>query len=127
MSAYPGSAPLEEYWDWFAVALFILITVDMITTVYSARYIGPAAETNPLMRWAIGQGMVTVTIVNLAATVVAAGGFYTLMRLVERTDPPYDRVVALSVEVWLGLIIASGLFVFANNLSVIFHGQSLVS
>ncbi|MFB6132818.1 MAG: hypothetical protein ABEJ44_05370 [Halanaeroarchaeum sp.] len=126
MSAYPGSAPLEEYWDWFAVALFILITVDMVTTVYAAWYVDAAAEANPLMRWAIGRGMVTVTIVNLVATGVAVGGFNTLMQVVEATDPPYDRIVALGVEVWLGLIISGGLFVFANNLFVIVHGQSLL-
>lgn len=122
MSSYPGSAPLEEYWDWFAVALFILITVDMITTVFAAWYVGPGAEANQLMRWALGQGIMMVMVVNLAAIVVAVGGFYTLMQLVKTTDPPYDRIVALSVEVWLGLLIAGGLFVFANNLYVIFHG-----
>lgn len=127
MSSYPGSAPLAEYWEWFAVALFILITGDMITTIYAAWYVGPGAEANPLMRWALERGMDAVILVNLVATVIAVGGFYTLIQLVKRADPPYDRIVALSVEVWLGLIIAGGLFVFANNLFVIFHGQSLVS
>lgn len=126
MSSYPGSAPLEEYWDWFAVALFILITVDMITTIYAAWYVGPTAEANPLMRWALGQGMLMVTVVNIAATVIAVGGFYVLMQLVETTTAPYNRYLAFSVEVWLGVIIAAGLFVFANNLFVIFHGQSLI-
>mgnify|MGYP006282007393 CR=1 FL=1 len=124
-SQYPGSAPLKEYWDWFAVALFILITVDMITTIYAAWYVGPAAEANPLMRWALRQGILTVTLVNLAATVIAVGGFYLLMSFVETATQPYDRYLAYSVEVWLGLVIAAGLFVFANNLVVIFHGQSL--
>lgn len=125
MSTAPGTTPIEEYWDWFAVALFVLITVDMITTVYAAWYVGPAAEANPLMRWALGQGMVTVTIVNLAATVVAVGGFALLMQLLQATDPPYDRYVAVSIQAWLGLLIAGGLFVFANNLTVIVYGRSL--
>ncbi|MDZ7849607.1 MAG: hypothetical protein U5K70_01925 [Halodesulfurarchaeum sp.] len=125
MNTAPGTTPIEEYWDWFAVALFVLITVDMITTVYAAWYVGPAAEANPLMRWALGQGMVTVTLVNLAATVVAVGGFALLMRLLRATDPPWDRFVALGVEAWLGLLIAGGLFVFANNLTVIVYGRSL--
>ncbi|MFB6353740.1 MAG: hypothetical protein ABEJ92_06605 [Halobacteriales archaeon] len=126
MNSRSIDARLEEYWDWFAVALFVLITVDMITTMYAAWYVGPAAEANPLMRWALGRGMLTLTAVNLAATVVAVGGFYALMRLLERTAPPYDRYVGLGVEAWLGLLIAGGLFVFANNLYVIFHGRSLV-
>lgn len=126
MSSPPGTAPLEEYWEWFAVALFVLITVDMITTVYAAWYVGPAAEANPLMRWALEQGLLTVTLVNLAATVIAVGGFYVLMELLQATDPPYDRYVAVSVEAWLGLLIAGGLFVFANNLTVIVYGRSLL-
>ncbi len=97
----------------------------MITTMYAAWYVGPAAEANPLMRWALGQGIPTLTAVNLVATVLAVGGFYALMRLLESATPPYDRYVGLGVEAWLGLLIASGLFVFANNLYVIFHGRSL--
>ena len=119
-------ARLEEYWDWFAVALFVLITVDMLTTMYAAWYVGPAAEANPLMRWALGQGLLVLTAVNLAATVVAVGGFYVLMRLLRATEAPYDRWVGLTVEVWLGALIAAGLFVFANNLSLIVHGRSLL-
>lgn len=126
MSDPPGTAPLEEYWDWFAVALFVLITVDMITTMYAAWYVGPAAEANPLMRWALYQGLVTVTLVNIAATVIAVGGFALLMKLLRRTEPPWDRYVAVGVEAWLGLLIAGGLFIFANNLVLIFQGYSLL-
>ncbi len=126
MSSRPVNARLEEYWDWFAVALFVLITVDMITTMYAGWYVGTASEANPLMRWALDQGMLTLTVVNLVATLVAVGGFYLLIRLVQSTAPPYDRYVGLGVEAWLGLLIAAGLFVFANNLYVIFHGRSLV-
>lgn len=125
MSTTSGTTPLEEYWDWFAVALFVLITVDMITTVYAAWYVGHATEANPLIRWALGQGMVTVTLVNLAATVIAVGGFVLLMQLLEATEPPYDRYVAVGIQAWLGLLIAGGLFVFANNLTVIVYGRSL--
>ena len=120
------NARVSEYWNWFAVALFVLITVDMITTMYAAWYVGPAAEANPLMRWALGQGIVVLTAVNLLATVLAVGGFYWLIRLLQTTQPPYDRYLSLGVEAWLGLLISAGLFVFANNLSVIFYGRSLV-
>ena len=127
----PTSAPVDrtariaEYWAWFAVALFVLITVDMFTTMYAAAHVGPAAEANPLMRWAIGQGVVVLTAVNLAATVLAVGTFYLLMRVVEDARQPWDRYIAVSVEAWLGVLIAAGLFVVANNLVVIVHGRSL--
>lgn len=116
---------ISEYWDWFAVALFVLITVDMITTMYAAAHVGPAGEANPLMRWAIGQGIVVMTAVNLVATVLAVGVFYVLMRVFEDARTPWDRYIAVGVEMWLGLLIAGGLFVFANNLAVIVHGRSL--
>ena len=126
MSSHPGSAPIEEYWDWFAVALFLLITVDLITTIYAAWAVGLQAERNPLIRWALTEGMVTVVIVNITATVVAVGGFYLLLEFVGAAKPPFDRYLALGVEIWLGSIIAIGLVIFANNLYVIFHGYSLL-
>ncbi|MDZ7701067.1 MAG: DUF5658 family protein [Halobacteriales archaeon] len=117
---------IQEYWDWFAVALFVLITVDMITTMYAAWYVGPAGEANPLMRWALGQGMLVLTAVNLVATVLAVGVFYLLMESLKSIEPPYDRYARIGVEAWLGLLISAGLFVFANNLFLIFHGRSLL-
>lgn len=126
MGTFMGASETEEYWDWFAVALFLLITVDMITTMYAAWYIGPAAEANPLMRWAIHEGLVTVTLVNLTATIIAVLGFYILLELLESATEPYDRYLAAGVELWLGGLVAVGLFVFANNLFVIFHGHSLL-
>ncbi len=116
----------EEYWDWFAIALFILITVDMITTMFAAWQVGLAAEANPLMRWAQSQGLLTVMAFNLAATVLAVGAFYLLIEQLKATEPPLDRYLSMGLEAWLGLLISGGLFVFANNLSVIFHGRTLV-
>ncbi|MFB6361991.1 MAG: DUF5658 family protein [Halobacteriales archaeon] len=116
----------EEYWDWFAIALFLLITVDMITTMFAAWHVGLAAEANPLMRWAQSQGLLTVMAFNLAATVIAVGAFYLLIEQLKSTEPPLDRYLSIGVEAWLGLLISGGLFVFANNLSVIFHGRTLV-
>jgi hypothetical protein len=110
VSSRPTNARLEEYWDWFAVALFVLITVDMLTTMYAAAHAGPAAEANPFMRWAIGQGVLAMTAVNLAATVLAVGIFYGLMRLFEDAGQPWDRYAAVGVELWLGTLIAGGLW-----------------
>lgn len=124
--SYNRSARISEYWDWFAVVLFVLVTVDMLTTMYAAAYVGPAAEANPFMRWAIGRGVLAMVAVNLAATVLAVGVFYVLMRVYRRTGRPWDRYVGFGVEVWLGALIAAGLFVFANNLAVIVYGRSLL-
>lgn len=114
VGAFMGATEKEEYWDWFAVALFLLITVDMITTMYAAWYIGPAAEANPLMRWAIHERLITVTPVNLTATIIAVLGFYILLQLLESATDPYDQYLAVGVELWLGGLVAAGLFVFCE-------------
>lgn len=117
---------IREYWDWFAVALFVLITLDMLTTRFAASIAGPEAEINPIMLWVLEQNVMVLTGVNLAAGLIATGSFYVLMQLLEVSHPPYDRYLGLGIEIWLGGLIAAGLFVFANNMTVIVHGRSII-
>lgn len=117
---------IHEYWSWIAVALFLLITVDMLTTIFAAAVLGTAAEANPLMRWTLQQGMVVLVAVNLATAVLAVGFFYALLEMLRRTPPAYERAFALLIELWLGLLLFAGLAVFANNLSAIVLGNSLL-
>ncbi|MFB6171808.1 MAG: DUF5658 family protein [Haloarculaceae archaeon] len=117
---------VDEYWSWVAAALFLLVTVDMLTTVFAAAAVGPGAEINPLMRWALRQGPLALLAVNLAAVVVATLMFSGLLEMVHRTPRPVDRYLAFLVEVWLGLLLAAGLAVLANNLSVVVLGRALL-
>lgn len=117
----------DEYWSWAAVALFLLLTIDLLTTIVAVELLGPDAEVNPIIRWAWSQGLPTLVAINLLALVLLAVLFYGLIRLTEEAPAPYDRVVATSFEVWIGLLIAAGLLVFANNLVVIVFGRDLVS
>ena len=121
-----SAAFLEEYWDWVAVALFLLVTVDMLTTMFAAAALGPAAEANPLMRWALGRGPATLVAMNVAAVVLAVGFFYALREMLGRTPGRYRRPFSLLVEVWLGSLVFAGLGVLANNLSAVLLGASLV-
>lgn len=122
----PGSERrIQEYWSWIAVALFLLVTVDLLTTIYAAAVVGVGAESNPIMRWLLRQSLPILVGVNLAAVVLVTVGFAGLMRMLRRTPRPYARYFALGIEVWLGLLLAAGLFVFANNLVVIVYGASL--
>lgn len=120
-----NSLPFREYWDWFSMALFLLITLDMISSRYAAVVAGATAEANPIMRWVLQQNVVVLSSVNILAGLIAVGSFYFLMGLLDSSKEPYDRYLAWMIELWLGGLIAGGLFVFANNLSVIVHGQSL--
>lgn len=121
----PARERRREYWSWAAGALYILLTLDLITTLYAASIYGPAAEANPWMRWALQQGVVTLVIVNLAALVVLVVLFYGMIELTMRAPDRYEQTIALTFEIWLALVLAVGLVVFANNLAVIIHGENL--
>lgn len=126
MAEPPTRAKIHEYWNWIGAALFLLITVDMLTTIYAAAVVGPGAESNPLMRWALRQGIGVIVAVNLLAAVVVGGLCYGLVRALRRTAPERQPVFALVIELWIGLLLFVGLFVLANNLSVVVHGRSLL-
>jgi hypothetical protein len=117
---------IEEYWDWIAVALFLLLAVDLLTTLAAARVVGAGAESNPLMRWLLRRDVAVVVAAHLLAVVLVTGCFRLLVGRLRRTPPPTDRHFALLIEAWLGLLVAVGLAVFANNLSVIVLGESLL-
>lgn len=119
-------ARIEEYWDWITVALFLLITVDLLTTLYAVNTVGVSAETNPLTRWLVTQGPYVLVGVNLAAAVLVGVLFYGLMELVRVTPERLQGPFMLAIELWLGALLAAGLVVFANNLAVIVIGQSLL-
>jgi len=119
-------ARIEEYWSWFAVALFLLITVDLLTTFGATVKYGVSAEANPLMRWLLPQGALVVAVVHLIVVVAAVLSFSGVMTAVQRTPQRYRPALMRLVEVWLGLILTTGLFLFANNLSVVILGDSLL-
>lgn len=117
---------VDEYWGWTAVALFLLLSLDLLMTLYAAADVGIARESNPVMQWLLTQSLVVLIGLHLAVVVVAATLFYGLAELVRETPTRHRRPLRLGIEVFLGLLVAAGLFVFANNLTVIVYGSSLV-
>jgi hypothetical protein len=117
---------IDEYWSWITWALFLLLTVDLLTTVYAAHLIGAGAEVNPLVRWLLGRGGIALVAANVAAAILVAILFYGLMELLRVTPEEFQAPFALGIEVWLGLLLTLGLVVFANNLMVIVGGQSFL-
>jgi len=116
---------VDEYWSWLAVALFMLVSVDLLTTLLAAADVGPAAEANPVMAWLIGQPLSVLLSVNLAVVVLAATFFYALVETIRTAPSRQARAVAMLVELWLGAVLAVGFAIFANNVAVIVYGQSL--
>ncbi len=119
-------ANISEYWSWLAVALFLLTTVDMITTIYAAYQVGVLFEANPIIRWSLLRGPLVFMGINLSAVVMVTVLFDQLMHLLQHVSDPYNRYFAAGIEAWLGGLIAGGLIIFANNLTVIFFHQSLL-
>lgn len=123
----PEHQRLDEYWSWVTVALFLLLTVDLLTTLFASGVSGVQAEANPIVRWALVNGTVYLVAVNLGALLVLAVLFYGLIRLTREAPEPYNDVVAASFEVWVGLLVATGLIIFANNLLVIVFRRDVFS
>lgn len=116
---------VEEYWGWAAVALFLLLSLDLLTTYYAAATVGTAAEANPLVAWLLGRPLWVVVAVHLLVAVLVVGCFAVLMHLYRRTPRRYRRGFGLLIELWLGGLVAVGLAVVANNLAVVVLGRSL--
>ncbi|MFC7068966.1 hypothetical protein [Halobaculum lipolyticum] len=117
---------VEEYWGWATAALFLLVTVDLLTTMYAAAAVGRGVEANPLVRWALGRPLPVLVGLNLAAVVLASVVFHGVVETYRVTPPRLRPYYGVVIEAWLGLLLASGLAVYANNLTVIVLGASLV-
>ncbi|WP_153952205.1 hypothetical protein [Halosegnis longus] len=116
----------DDYWSWVAVVLFLLIPVDLLTTAGAATLYGAQAETNPLMRWLLTRRFATIVAVHLVVLVAVVVSFRAMILLLEATDERYQRAFAYGIEAFVGLLLLAGLVVFANNLSVIVLGESLL-
>lgn len=116
----------REYWSWVASALYLLLPVDLLLSLYAAELYGPAAEANPIVRWALTRDVAVLVGLNLLALVVLVALFYGFFALVDAARGGHAWMLVRSFELWIGGLLAAGLFVFANNLSVVVHGRSLL-
>lgn len=117
---------IRLWWVWFALALYLLITIDMITTMGSIAKYGIAVEGNPLMQRLFQQGLLAVVVVNLAVTAFAGGCFQAVVSLVRRMAPARARYFAYCVEAWLGILVLGGMLLALNNLGALLFGYSLL-
>jgi hypothetical protein len=117
---------VEEYWDWFTVALFLLLSVDLLTTFALISQHGLGGETNPIMVWLFSQGLLAVAGAHVVVAIVSTLLFSALVRMVQVTQPPYATPIEYLFELWLGLLLVAGIAIFSNNFAAIVHGQSLL-
>lgn len=123
----------EEYWSWFASALFLLITVDLITTFGAAARFGTDGEYNQFMAFLIESSTGTIIAAHLLIIILASSFFYALLEILDSNDQvlsdtpspniPYPNTLLL--DSFIAVLYSYGLFIFANNLYIIFNSQSL--
>lgn len=122
----PVQRRVTEYWEWVTVALFLLLSVDLLTSLYAAAVVGVGAEANPVMAYLLDEPLAVLLAVHLGVVVLSVGFFYGLMRTYVATPARFRRPYGYLIELWLGLLLTVGLWVFANNLSVIVLGEGLL-
>lgn len=103
----------------------MLLSVDLLTSIYAAAAVGVGGEANPVMAFLLIQPLPVVVGVYLGVAVLAVGFFYGLMRTSVATPARLRRPYGYLIEAWLGLLLAVGLWVFANNVSVVVLGEGL--
>jgi hypothetical protein len=125
VSTGPRETLGTRYWSLVGLALLVLIPVDMFMTVFATRTVGVTAEANPIMRWALQQGLLHVAVVNIAATLVLAGFFVGLEKVYQRAEPPVKEWVRIALYGWLLVLILAAGAVAAQNLHVALYQEGL--
>jgi hypothetical protein len=107
---------VEQWWLQFGVALFFLIPLDLLTTLLAVTKYGTAVEANPIMRWLLSRGLLLVGVVNVVVVCLVIGLFH--LALVGMRRAPASRRSSLThvVNVWLGVLLVTGVALVTNNL-----------
>jgi hypothetical protein len=113
---------LREYLDGVAVAPFPRVTADLPTTMFWAATLGADAEASPLVR----RVPPSLVVVNVFVVVLAAVFFCGLRGMLHRTVDRYRRPFSPVVETWLGLLVAVGWGVLANDFRAVVPGVTFV-
>lgn len=122
----PGGFDVElsEYWEWVLSALFVLVPLDLLTTVYATVSVGLEHEANPFMIWLLGQSTPVIAAVHLLVVVLVAGIFEIYYRLSQRSEQ-YGEMMLQAAKVYLALLTTAGLIIFGNNLLIIYLASNI--
>ena len=115
----------EDYWAWLALALYLLITVDLLTTFGAVARFGVGVEANPLVASLLTGPFWLLIGVHVAVVFGVTYGFAAVLRLLDRMPPGLRARFETAVRAWLVLLVAAGLLLAANNLAVLLHGVPL--
>jgi hypothetical protein len=111
---------VRRWWSGYAVALFLLLPVDLLTTIVSVSTHGIGVEANPVMRWLLGRGLVEVVLVHLVVAAFSVYAFHVAVGAVRDAPDSYRRPLVCGVDAWVAFVVAVGILLVVNNLSVVF-------
>lgn len=109
---------VAAWWAMFAVALFLLLPLDLLTTLFAVAEYGIVAEANPIMRWLLGHGLIVVTAANLLAAAAVVYLFHVAVGRFRESSTSDRRVLVPVVTAWIIVLNVAGVVVIANNLSI---------
>lgn len=107
---------VETWWLWFTVALVLLLPLDLLTTLLAVAKYGVAAESNPVMRWLLGHGLVAVTAANLVVVGLVVSLFHLALQMIRLSTLPNRRRFVPVVTAWIGFLNISGILLVTNNI-----------
>ncbi|WP_096390424.1 DUF5658 family protein [Halopenitus persicus] len=110
---------VRQWWVLFGIALFLLVPLDLLTTLIAVATYGLSVEANPVMRWHLQRGLLVTTVVNLVVVGVSVAMFHLAIERIRDVPPGERRVIDVGVTVWLTVLIGGGVVLVFNNLLVI--------
>lgn len=110
---------VRQWWVLFGVALFLLVPLDLLTTLIAVATYGITVEANPVMRWLLQRGLLVTTVVNLIVVGVAVAMFHLAVERIRDVPPAERRVLAVGVDIWIAILIVGGGALVLNNLLII--------
>lgn len=110
---------VRTWWRLFAVALFLLIPLDLLTTLLAVTKYGLGVEANPLMRWLLDQGLFAVTVANLVVAGLGVVLFHVAIDGIRDAPPTTHRALTYVVNTWVGVLLLAGIVLVSNNILVI--------
>lgn len=116
----------RQYWVYFAVGLFLVVVLDLFTTIVATAQYGVAVESNPLMRWLLLQGPAVVAAAHIVVVLVVVSLFSRVIQAARGASTSTARRLETAIRLLLGAMITVGVVVVTNNVVVIVLGHSLL-
>lgn len=106
----------KKYWSTVGLVLFVLLSLDLLTTSYAVVNVGIEYESNEIMQFILQQNISFIIYVHLAALLSSVSFFYVLYyKVYQDLENNKRRVFSLMMKGFLYLLFIIGLFVILNN------------